>query len=120
MYFCLVHAEGDQTGRISAPPAVRPTAPPSPSGDERPKSTGSSSSNDDDDEPKTSRDELDKSKRDGGVVVEAKHEQVFPFWDVETNGDLVQSSLDLDGQGRGWCEVCAVCRVQCAVYRIRL
>ena len=39
------------------------------------------------------------------MVVESKDDQVFRFWDDEASGKLVQAPLDLDRQGRGWCEV---------------
>lgn len=34
-----------------------------------------------------------------------KRDQVVKFWDEAVNGRLVQTPLDLDWGGRGWCKV---------------
>lgn len=94
MYFCLVYADGDQCGRLSAPPLPTPAS--------RSKDWaffGGYS---------VDLDRSDKSKEEREkecLVTESKEDQVFRFWDEEANGKLVQAPLDLDRLGRGWCEV---------------
>lgn len=119
MFFCLVHAYGRQTGRTSAPPLL--PSPAAPALDESTGAAGAGSacvanSGGDGDatvvpsatpagrggggvEPGSS------SSRGDGVAAESSRDQVFRFWDEEANGTLVQAPLDLDRQGRGWCEV---------------
>lgn len=119
MYFVLVHAIGSQQGRISAPPRLEksPLTPPSPASTEL-VAAGSSGGPHADPFGEGNgggggsggggrgRDELRKSsKRKEGVVVESKDDQVFRFWDDGASGKLVQAPLDLDRQGRGWCQV---------------
>lgn len=123
MYFCLVHATGDQAGRISAPPPCMASlpVPPSPSPSPRsPRSPGPPPVTDgaggaeiapfagDGKGDGGGRDDSEKGGtgvRKGGVVVESEDDQVFRFWDDETNGELVQAPLELDRQGRGWSQV---------------
>lgn len=109
MYFCLIHAHGDQTGRISAPPGLAPPVSPA---------TGVTSLEDDAFFSAHGVAALDKGDGDGdgvdgggspGDEVAAEstdNNQLFRFWDGEANGKLVQAPLDLDRQGRGWCKVC--------------
>lgn len=109
MYFCLIHAYGDLTGRVSAPPGLAPPLSPA---------SGVSSL---EDAAFFSARGVAAFSNDGGggdsegnqgdqVAVESTdHSQLFRFWDSEANGKLVQAPLDLDRQGRGWCKVCVVC-----------
>lgn len=108
MYFCLIHAHGDLTGRVSAPPGLVP--PP-------PVSLASGVASLEDAAFFSARGVPAFGNEGGGgdgggnqgdeVAVESTdHSQLFRFWDSEANGKLVQAPLDLDRQGRGWCKVC--------------
>lgn len=122
MYICLVHAHGDQAGRISAPPtnishiawppAIDETGAgyvPTVSGGEimakLPPATESSRNTGSDNRSDSNHDHLENTERTGGAVVESKDDQVFRFWDEMANGKLVQAPLDLDRDGRGWSKV---------------
>lgn len=137
MFFCLVHAYGRQTGRTSAPPLL-PSLSPSlsaPALDESTGATGASSAcvatsgGDGDATVVSSATPAGRggggvepgSRKDDGVAAESSSDQVFRFWDEEANGTLVQAPLDLDRQGRGWCEVrllpvCSCVRGLCGAF----
>lgn len=108
MYFCLIHAHGDQTGRISAPPPMCPEVPPASDVSTLEESlyfsargvvdTGGGGDG--------GADGGGGNQSDEGAVEMTDDNQLFRFWDGEANGKLVQAPLNLDRRGRGWCKVC--------------
>ena len=114
MHFCLIHAHGDQTGRISAPPSLAPRVPPA-SGVVSLEDTAFFSArgvaefgNDDGGDGGDGGGDGGGSQGDEVAVESTDPNQLFRFWDDEANGKLVQAPLDLDRHGRGWCTVCAL------------